>query len=136
MVDTSILVDILRKKPKTIEYINGLGSTPLFSTEISVMELIFGVTGSSFYLNNPEMKQRRLSEIDELCSRFVVLSFNHKAAVKTAEILGSLKLEGQLIDFRHAMIAGIAQSNGISELLTSNLRHFERIPEFQVGNII
>jgi len=135
MIDTSILVDLLRKYPKTLNFIHQLGSKPLFATEISIMELVFGVTGSKVYTNNPELKQKRLSEIQDLTIKFTILSFDRKSAYKTAEMMGKLKLDGNIIDFRDGMIAGITKANGIDELLTHNKNHFERISELNVIEI-
>jgi len=55
--------------------------------------------------------------------------------MKTAQIMGSLKLEGKLVDFRDGMIAGIGLANGIEELLTLNREHFERIKELRIITI-
>ncbi|MHA2297649.1 MAG: type II toxin-antitoxin system VapC family toxin [Candidatus Hodarchaeales archaeon] len=135
IVDTSILVDILRKKARTLEFMQGLGATMLFTTEITFMELVYGITGSKNHVDNPELKQKRLTEIQDTCSRFSVLSFDRKAAMKTAEIMGKLKLEGKLVDFRDGMIAGTGLANGINELLTLNPEHFRRIKELKVITI-
>ncbi len=132
MVDTSILVDLLRKSPEILRVIQKLGSTPLFTTEISIMELVFGITGSRIYINKPELKQKRLSEIGDLSLKFTILPFDRKSAYKTAEILGRLKLDGKLVDFRDGMIAGVTKANGIKELITHNKRHFERIPDLKI----
>ena len=131
MVDTSILVDILRQNPTVLQALRELGTTSLFSTEITVMELVYGITSAEFYQDKPELKHRRLTEIYDLCSKFTMLSFDRKAALKTAEVLGDLKLRGQAIDFRDGMIAGIAHANGIHKILTHNIKHFERIPELE-----
>lgn len=135
MVDTSILVDLLRKYPKTLNYIHQLGSKPLFTTEISIMELVFGVTGSKIFTDKPELKKKRLSEIEDLTIKFTILPFDRKSAFKTAEIMGKLKLDGNIIDFQDGMIAGITQANGIKELITHNKNHFERIIELEVVEI-
>ena len=135
LVDTTILVEILRKKNKVIEFLQKLGTAPLFTTVISVMELTYGITGNRFYADKPELKQRRLTEIQDLCSKFTVLPFDHKSAIKTAQIMGSLKLEGKLVDFRDGMIAGIGLANGIEELLTLNKEHFERMKELKIITI-
>lgn len=135
MVDTSILVDLLRKKPEILSVIQKLGATPLFTTEISVMELVLGIYGSCVYKTKPELKQKRLSEIGDLFLKFTILPFDRKSAYKTAEILGELKLDGKLIDFRDGMIAGVTKANGINELITHNRKHFERIHDLKIVEI-
>ena len=51
------------------------------------MELAYGITGNRFYADKPELKQRRLTEIQDLCSKFTVLPFGRKSAMKTAQIM-------------------------------------------------
>ncbi|MHA1448889.1 MAG: type II toxin-antitoxin system VapC family toxin [Candidatus Hodarchaeales archaeon] len=132
LVETSVLVDILRKKSKILDFIQDLGTTPLYTTEICVMELIYGIMGSKVYATNPELKDRRIREVNQLCVRFTVLHFDRKAAIKTAEIMGRLKLIGKLIDFRDGMIAGTGLANEIKKLLTLNPKHFKNIHELEV----
>lgn len=64
-----------------------------------------------------------------------MLPFDRKAAVKTAELMGALKIKGQVIDFRDGMIAGITQANEIRKIATQNIKHFERIPELEILQI-
>lgn len=132
LVDTSILVDILRKNEETLNNINKLGTISLNTTEISMMELYFGIFGTKYYSDKPNLKKKRIEEINNLISKYNVLSFDRKAAIKTADIMGFLKLNGKLTDFRDGMIAGIGIANGISKILTHNTKHFENIPEIEV----
>jgi predicted nucleic acid-binding protein len=135
LADTNILVDILRKNPQTLNFIQALGPVPIVTSEITVMELVFGITGNKFYVDKPKLKQKRLSEIRDLLAKFTILPFDHKAAYKTAEIMGQLKLEGKIIEFRDGMIGGIAVANGLKKMLTYNTRHFHRIPEIELLKI-
>jgi predicted nucleic acid-binding protein len=129
LFDTSVLVDILRKKPDIISRIEKLEEIPLFTTEISVMELVYGITSNRYYLNNTSKRKARIDSILNLMSKFSVLPFDRKAAIKTAEILGHLKLEGKSIDFRDGMIIGIGLCNGINSFYTLNKEHFKRVKE-------
>lgn len=132
LFDTSVLVGILRKNPEIISQIDDFGSIPLFTTEISVMELVYSITSNKYYLNKTPEKQNRIEGIINLMSKFSVLLFDRKAAIKTAEVLGNLKLEGKMIDFRDGMIIGIGLSNGINSIFTRNKDHFERVSEISV----
>ncbi len=129
LFDTSILVEILRKNQNIISRIDDLEEIPLFTTEISVMELVYGITSNQYYLNKTSKKKSRIDSVINLMSKFSVLPFDRNAALKTAEILGLLKLEGKIIDFRDGMIIGIGLSNGINSFYTLNRDHFERIKE-------
>ena len=129
LFDTSVIIEILRKNNKIIEKIIELKDTPLFTTQIVVMELMYGITSNKFYLDKPDKKISRINAISDLLTRFTILDFDRKAAIKTAEILGKLKLDGNIIDFRDGMIIGIGLSNGINSFFTLNRSHFERVEE-------
>lgn len=129
LFDTSVLVEILRKNTDTISQIDKLEEIPLFTTEISVMELAYGISSNKYYLNKSSKRKARIGNILNLMSKFTVLQFDRKAALKTAEILGQLKLNGNMIDFRDGMIIGIALSNGINSIYALNREHFERVSE-------
>ncbi|MCE7733298.1 MAG: type II toxin-antitoxin system VapC family toxin [Candidatus Heimdallarchaeota archaeon] len=132
LFDTSVLVEILRKNPNVISKIDKLENIPLFTTEISVMELVYGITSNKHYLNKSSDQKNRIDSIINLMSKFSVLQFDRKAAIKTAEIMGRLKLEGNMIDFRDGMIIGIGVSNGINSIYTLNRDHFDRVSEVSV----
>lgn len=127
LLDTSVIIEILRKDKEVMSKIADLVDNPLFTTQISVMELVFGITSNNYYLDKPSIKTSRISAITNLLSKFTILDFDRKAAHKTAEILGRLKLEGNIIDFRDGMIIGIGLSNGINSFYTLNRSHFERV---------
>ena len=129
LLDTSVIVELLRKNPEVIKKLTMIEDTPLFTTQITVMELVFGITSNSYYVTNPTRKGERIQNITDILSKFTILDFDRKAAEKTAEILGQLKLEGNIIDFRDGMIIGIGLSNGIKSFYTLNRTHFERVTE-------
>ena len=132
LFDTSVLVEILRKNTDIISQINKLDEIPLFTTEISVMELVYGITSNKYYLNKSAKRKSRIDSIINLMAKFSVLQFDRNAAIKTAEILGSLKLKGKMIDFRDGMIIGIGLSNGINSIYALNREHFDRVPEISL----
>ncbi|MCY3410167.1 MAG: type II toxin-antitoxin system VapC family toxin [Candidatus Heimdallarchaeota archaeon] len=127
ILDTSVLVGILRKNAEVINKIKTLGDTPLFTTQICVMELFFGIESNKVYLNNQAKKIERLRVLNELLTRFTIFDLDKKSAIKTAELLGNLKLKGTLIDFRDAMIIGIGLANGINTFYTLNNKHFNKL---------
>ncbi len=132
LLDTSVIVGLLRKNGEVISKLNDLQDSPLFTTQISVMELFYGITSNKYYINKENKKVSRLKAISDLLSKFSILDFDRKAAYKTAEIMGKLKLEGTLIDFRDGMIIGIGLSNGINSFYTLNTSHFERVSEVNI----
>jgi tRNA(fMet)-specific endonuclease VapC len=128
LVDTTFLVDLIRKKiklnPKLDEEI-------LFTSEITVFELYFGLYSNKILDENPEKLEDRLDTLEKLLVKFQILPFGRDEAIQTARILGKLKLTGKIVDFRDGMIAGTGLANGIHKLLTRNEDHFNRITEIQ-----
>ena len=127
LLDTSVIIELLRKNKIIISKIAELKDIPLFTTQISVMELIYGITSNRHYVDKPNKKTSRIEAIIDLLSKFTILDLDRKASFKTAEILGKLKLEGNIIDFRDGMIIGIGLSNGINSFYTLNKSHFKRV---------
>jgi len=70
----------------------------------------------------------------ELISGMEVSSLNFKEAEKAAEICELLESRGQLIDDNDFLIIGIMLSNGINQIITKNIKHFEKIEEINVIN--
>ena len=132
LCDTTVLIDILRKKPNVLLFLKKNLKESLFTTEISVMENYFGIYSNNYLLNNPKTLEKRIKVISELLHHFIVLPFDRKAAIKTAQIMGNLQISGHMIDFRDGMIAGISIANSIINLVSSNVKHFKRIPDVTI----
>jgi len=70
----------------------------------------------------------------ELISGMEVFSLTFKEAEKAAELYDKLESKGQLIDDNDILIIGIMLSNGINQIITKNIKHFEKIEEIKVIN--
>jgi len=125
-LDSTFLIDILRGKPQAISFLQEKQSTPLFTSEVNVFELVEGAYASE------EKIQVRLEKVFGLLSRMTVLPLDRKAALKAGELCSRLSREGKTIGEIDCLIAGIALSNGISTILTENKSHFDRIKEIKV----
>ena len=124
-LDTDFLVAILRGKEtaerKMVEMDReGRHST----TAINAFELFYGAYKSNQRLTNVEKTKALLERVD-------VLPFELDSSERAGEILAELSARGDSIDFRDAMIAGIARANGLS-LVTRNKEHFARVKELKV----
>ena len=120
LIDTSILIDHLRKqkKDKTIFYRFSFQYNYVIS---SITEFEFSV-GST--LPNREF-------VEKLLAKLPVLPFE-SACVKTAvEIYRILKSKSQLISLPDIFIAATAVTHDL-QLLTLNRKHFERIEDLKL----
>lgn len=125
-VDSTALVDFLRGKKEAVNIIEKASMRPLFTSEINVFELVEGVYASR------ENVQPHLDKIFALLTKMIVLPFDRKAALKSGFISGMLSREGKKIGESDCLIAGVALSNGIREIITENEGHFEKVKGLKV----
>jgi tRNA(fMet)-specific endonuclease VapC len=126
LLDTSILIAILRNKTEAIEFVLKFKEEQFFTTEINIFELITGIYASS------KNKYKHLKEIKEILSKIIILPLDRKASFKAGEIAGDLIKQGKIIEGTDSLIAGIALSNNINEIITINKKHFEKITDLKV----
>ena len=121
ILDTDILIDVLRGSPEAINLVQSLESNHnLSTTSVNSFELIHG----AWKTDNPP---KNLQAVERLISRLTILSFTFECSEIAGKITASLEREGRTIGFRDVFIASITLSNGLG-LVTRNRGHFERIP--------
>lgn len=91
-----------------------------YITAIGTYELLFGAA-----------RANRQAEEQSLLSIATALPFSYAAARYAATLHASLIRRNQDIGIKDVMIAAICIEHQLP-LLTSNLRHFQRIPELRV----
>jgi predicted nucleic acid-binding protein len=123
-LDTDLLVAILRGKQEAraiVDQIDKEGKSA--TTSVNAFEIYFGA-------NKSERKNENLRETSKLLERLEIFPLDLSASRKAAEISAKLVAKGETIDYRDAMIAGIAVENGLT-LVTRNKAHFRRIKGLQ-----
>lgn len=128
LADTTVLIEFLRGKKNAINIIKKSieAGIPLFTTEINVFELITG----AHILN--KVAYSHLEKIFSMLSKITVLPLDRRASLKAGEISGRLINKGKKIEETDCLIAGIAITNGITDIITENKRHFNRIPQLKI----
>ncbi len=122
VVDSDILIDLLRKKDDAVKKIRELEKDEeLATTDINVFELYFGAYNSN-------KKDKNLSSTRGLLKNLTLLHTTEEAMETGGRIYSDMKAKGKPIDIRDVFIAAITLQNGAS-LLTRNREHFERIEE-------
>lgn len=119
-IDTDILVDFLRNKPKAIEFIetNELANN-LATTYINLFELYYGAMSSI-------SKEHNITSVEKLSSRLRILNLSERSVKEAGRILAELEKGGNPVDFRDVLIGAIALTEGFS-IKTKNLKHFNLI---------
>ena len=78
------------------------------------------------------MKSKTLPYFSTMMIPRVVGSTAIKEAEKAARIYDILEAQGQMVDDNDILIAGIMISNGITNIITKNIKHFEIIEGIEV----
>jgi tRNA(fMet)-specific endonuclease VapC len=126
VIDTDILVDLLRGVEKTIAFISELEKKGLtLSTNvINAFELFYGAYKSKKKLKN-------LAATRKLLGRMIILKMELKSAEKAGQIYAELEAEGRSIGIRDVMIGAIVAEKGYT-LITRNLEHLQKIEELNL----
>ncbi len=128
VLDTTILVDLLRRDPaarRAIEKLEEEGA--LSTTEIGAYELYLGVQGLGRRRGTAER-----ARIDDLLDQMNVLPLERRSAIRAAEIAAHLRKRGQTIGILDLLTAAIALAHGADIVITRNVEDFRRIPGLRV----
>lgn len=129
-LDTSVIIDILRKKDKVMAFVSSHLNDMLITSSICEME-----TASGIYRGEKErIDQRRLEAENIFSSFYEVVSFDSQQAYIAGRIKAELSRRGELIDDLDILIASSAIIKQAT-LITANTRHFRRIKELQVKEL-
>lgn len=124
LLDTSILVFLLRRKrPEIVERMERTDGALHIST-ISVAELAYRASRSSDPLRN------RIA-VEEVLSRLSVLDFDALAASRSGTVRADLVAAGTLIGGYDLLLAGHALAADLT-MVTNNVREFERVRGLRV----
>jgi tRNA(fMet)-specific endonuclease VapC len=124
-LDTDLLVAILRGREDAELKMNEVDREGRqCTTAITAFELFYGAYKSKQRHTNLEKTRMVLERVD-------VLSLDYESSEGAGEILADLAARGDMIDFRDAMIAGIAKAKGLT-LVTRNEEHFARVKGLKV----
>ena len=120
VLDTDILVDLIRSKPDTDKWVKDNEEEYIFATTIiNIFELYAGAY-------KDVNKEKKLLIVENIKERLKILNLS----MKEAELAGKLKVKlegiGRSIEIRDLFIGSIALANNLP-LKTNNKKHFSRI---------
>ena len=125
-LDTTFILDLLKKKPDSIVALKSLSGKELASTEINYFEVLFGV------FKKKEFSQHELDLVQEFFSSIKLLPLNSSGAYNASEIGGGLSRKGLTIGSHDVLIAGICLANNCETIITKDVKHFSRIKGLKV----
>ncbi|MCZ7384290.1 MAG: type II toxin-antitoxin system VapC family toxin [Candidatus Methanoperedens sp.] len=120
VIDTDVLIDLLRNKEYAVSKIRELEKKEeLATTDINAFELYFGAY-------NSRDKNRNISSTKGLLKTLTLLHTREESMETAGRIFAEKRAKGKMIEIRDLLIAAIALQNGY-KLLTNNREHFEWI---------
>ena len=129
MLDTNICIYILRDRPiELVEKLNSAGD--IFISSIVFAELLFGIE-----LSPRKSRKTRSEQLKKFVQHLSIVPWDENAAIHYSQIRAELKKVGTLIGNMDLLIGSHARSLGL-ELVTDNLKEFERIPGLRIENWI
>lgn len=125
LLDTCVCISMFRNEGRVRETLQRIGSKNCFISEITVAELYFGLAKASD-------KDRKLNDIREVQRLFRVIPA-YSSFKEYGEIRYDLEHKGQRVDQFDLLIGATALHHKMI-LVTSNLKHFERINGLTIEN--
>lgn len=123
-LDTGPLIHYLRgREPGASAVEKAVRTQTCFVSAITAYELLFGAA-----------RARRWISEEELLGVMSVLPFDQPSARRAARLHAELISRNQDIGVKDVMIASICLEHNLP-LLTTNVRHFERIPSLRILSI-
>ena len=125
IVDTDILIDLLRKKDYAVSLIKKIeDEIELATSAINVFELYRGAYKS-------RNQEKNLASVKGLLNSLRMLNTDEDSMEIAGKIIAGLERDGNMMDIRDLLIASIALVNGFG-VLTNNIRHFNKIKHLKV----
>lgn len=125
IVDTDILIDLLRKKDYALSLIKKLEEgVELATSAINAFELYRGAYKS-------RNQEKNLASVKGLLNSLRILNTDEDSMEIAGKITASLERAGNMMDIRDLLIASIALVNGCG-VLTNNVGHFNKIKHLRV----
>lgn len=121
VIDTDILIDLLRGVKETVDFIGGMEDRGylLATTIVNAFELYYGAYKSMRWEEN-------LGSTERLLERLIVVGMSLKAAEEAGRIYTELETEGQTIGLKDTIMGAIVLTRGYA-LATRNVEHLQRI---------
>jgi len=125
VLDSDILIDILREDPKTVSWFKeNENKFELATTVINLFELYTGAYKS-------KDSENRIKDVEEIAKKLHICSFLAKHSLEAGRQRAELEKHGEMIDMRDIFIGSIALVEGFA-LKTNNKKHFSRIKGLSV----
>lgn len=131
LFDTDAISELLRPRPAPgfVDWVAGVPRAEQFTSAVTLGELYKGAYRS-------QDRERHLANIEQrILPAVTVLPYERSAARVFGRIRADLETRGAVLPDADLQIAAIALYHGL-ELVTGNIRHFERIPGLRLSRAL
>jgi toxin FitB len=125
LLDTNVLSELMRAKPapEVLAWIDSQSSDQLFTSSITVAEILYGVARMADGKRKQGLLQLATLIFEEdFAGR--ILPFDTEAAVHYASLAAESEVKGTVVDMADGQIAAIAAFHD-ARVATRNVRHFD-----------
>ncbi len=122
LIDTDICIELFRRNEQVIEKIETIGYKNCYVSEITIAELFYGAAKSGRKENYDDVQRlQALFEVIPIRPSLQLYGMNKAALQAKGFVVGEFDL----------MIGSCAVYNNLV-MVTSNLKHFDHIPDIQL----
>ena len=136
VLDTSVIVKIIHNKVNLSKLREKVAESEVFGiSSISLYEIYFGLYQLKYNKEiklNEEKWDKELKVIRSIEENLEILHFNPKSAEISAELFNLLRYQGKMIELFDCMIAGNMKAYQVTQIITTNIKHFEKIPDLEI----
>jgi predicted nucleic acid-binding protein len=111
LLDTDVVINLLKKKEETLDKLNGLGQCQFYISPIIIAEIYAGA------------KNKEIEQIQMLFSYFKTLEINEQIGIISGQYANQFRKAFQGISLEDYLIAGTAKYYGLI-LWTYNRKHY------------
>jgi len=131
LFDTDAISELLRARPLQayVQWLETIPRDAQFTSAVTVGELLKGAFRSA-------AKERHLINIEErVLPAVTILPFDLSTARVFGMIRAELEMAGKTLPYADLQIAATAIYHDL-ELVTGNIRHFQRIPNLRLNHVL
>jgi predicted nucleic acid-binding protein len=131
LFDTDAISELLRPRPRQpyLDWLKAIPREDQFTSAVTVGELFKGAYRSS-------ARERHLKNIEQrVLSAVTTLPYDVSVARIFGKIRAHLEQSGNILPDADLQIAATAVYHDL-ELVTGNVRHFERIPDLRLNRVL
>jgi tRNA(fMet)-specific endonuclease VapC len=122
ILDTDVCIELIKHNERVLDKVEAVGADYCFVTEITIAELFYGAAKSG----RPE----QFNDVE-----YILQSFDLKPLLPSLRLYGENKAlledKGQMIGEFDLLIGSCAVYNNLI-MVTSNLKHFDHIPNIKL----